>query len=72
MSSPVPDTSTQNMQILLLTIVLALLFVAGMGVSAYEWFALHNATAEAPFASGWGLILVTMGALLRELTARGL
>lgn len=71
-STTVPPTATQRTQIMLLTIILALLFVAVMVVAGYEWLGQGKAIAQAPFESGWGLVLVTMGALLRELTARGL
>lgn len=71
-SQPPADTPTQNTQIILLTAVLALLFVIGMGTAGYEWLSQGKAIAQAPFESGWGLILVSIGALLRDLAARAL
>jgi hypothetical protein len=70
--APLVRDPVRDSQVLWLTVATTVLFAAGMGYLGYYYVAMHDASVEAPFSSGWGVILVTMGGLLRELTARGL
>jgi hypothetical protein len=71
-STSLTGDTTRDKQTLLLTAAVVVMFGIGMTAIGYYYIALGRTQYEAPFQSGWGVILVTMGGLLRELTARGL
>lgn len=66
------DRRVRSTQVIWLTVATTVLFILIMVLLGTDDFILHNSSADAPFSAGWGVVLVTMGGLLRELTARGL